>query len=73
LIPVSIDHGGGGQFTKLMDRPQPVDLDDPDLPTGHCNIYRQDDWSSTAYFYLGNPENDLPPLPRVAERTAALE
>ncbi|MBC8103109.1 MAG: DUF2961 domain-containing protein [Cytophagales bacterium] len=31
---------------------------------------RQDDWSSCAYLYLDRPENNLPPLAPVAERTA---
>ncbi|MDX1933817.1 MAG: glycoside hydrolase family 172 protein [Capsulimonadales bacterium] len=33
---------------------------------------RQDDWSSCAYFYLDRPENGLPPLMSVAERTKEL-
>lgn len=33
---------------------------------------RADDWSSTAYFYLDRPQNDLPPLAAVSERTAGL-
>ncbi len=33
---------------------------------------RQDDWSSTAYFYLDRPRNDLPPLEPLAKRLAGL-
>jgi len=33
---------------------------------------RSDDWSSCAYFYLDRPENGLPALAAVAERTAGL-
>jgi hypothetical protein len=33
---------------------------------------REDDWSSTAYFYLDRPENGLPPLAPVAQRTSGL-
>ncbi|MFO7958627.1 MAG: glycoside hydrolase family 172 protein [Candidatus Brocadiia bacterium] len=33
---------------------------------------REDDWSSCAYFYLGRPENGLPELAPVEERTADL-
>lgn len=33
---------------------------------------RADDWSSTAYFYLDRPQNDLPPLAAVSERIAGL-
>jgi hypothetical protein len=33
------------------------------------NFYRSDDVSATAYFYLGTPSNNLPPLQDVAVRT----
>lgn len=33
---------------------------------------RVDDWSSCAYFYLNRPENGLPPLPALGERTVDL-
>jgi hypothetical protein len=33
---------------------------------------RRDDWSSTAYFYLDKPENGLPRLAPVAQRTEGL-
>jgi len=33
---------------------------------------RSDDWSSTAYFYLDRPENGLPRLAPVGERTAGM-
>ena len=33
---------------------------------------REDDWSSCAYFFLDRPENDLPALQSVEERTAGL-
>jgi hypothetical protein len=33
---------------------------------------RTDDWSSCCYFYLDRPENDLPPLAPVADRTKGL-
>jgi hypothetical protein len=35
-------------------------------------LEREDDWSSCAYFYLGNPVNELPPLVPVGLRTEAL-
>jgi hypothetical protein len=31
-----------------------------------------DDWSAVAFFYLDSPENALPPLAAVAERTAGM-
>ena len=70
LIPVSVDAKGGGRFFRLLD--QPTDLKDPSLPEGWCNFYRQDDWSSTAYFYLDRPENGLPALADVKTRIANL-
>ena len=33
---------------------------------------RADDWSSTAYFYLDKPENNLPKLDAVEKRVAGL-
>ena len=69
LIPISIDSGGGDKFTRLLDRPGKLELNDPALPGGHCNFYRRDDWSATAYFYLDQPENGLPALAAVGART----
>ena len=39
---------------------------------GWYNYYRQDDFSSTAYFYYTKPVSDLPDLPKVEVRTAGL-
>lgn len=44
----------------------------PDSETGKGLFERQDDWSSCAYFYLDSPENGLPALAPVQERTAGL-
>jgi hypothetical protein len=33
---------------------------------------RHDDWSSCAYFYLDRPENGLPALADVCQRTVGL-
>lgn len=65
--PVSVSNKS---FHKLMDLPQPVDLNHPDLLKGWTNFYRQDDVSATAYFYLNKPTNDLPQLPEVTKRIA---
>ena len=59
LIPITIDPGDSRPFCALMERPQPVDLADPSLPQGWCNFWRQDDWSSAAYFYLDTPAGVL--------------
>lgn len=49
-----------------------VDLDRPD--TWRTGIFERagDDWASCAWFYLDRPENGLPALAAVAERTAGL-
>jgi hypothetical protein len=70
LIPITIDDGNGRPI-NLLDLPEPVDLLDPALPAGWCNFWRQDDWSAVAYFYLDRPENGLPALAPVGERTVA--
>jgi hypothetical protein len=50
---------------------EPLDMHPPvDAPS---NIFeRTDDWSSCCYFYLDRPENNLPPLAAVTERTSGL-
>lgn len=35
---------------------------DPRHPQGGCHYWREDDVSATVYFYLDQPENNLPPL-----------
>lgn len=73
LIPVSIDPSAGmDPLVRLAEQPQPVELSDPALPDGWTNVWRQDDWSATAYFYLHTPDNGLPPLADAAERRAGL-
>jgi hypothetical protein len=66
LIPVSIQDGQ--IFRGLMDSVPPVDLKNDNLKGGWTNFYRSDDWSSTAYFYLDKPVNDLPELAGVKLR-----
>ncbi|MBN1821669.1 MAG: DUF2961 domain-containing protein [Prolixibacteraceae bacterium] len=61
LIPVSVQ--GGQTFIGLMDSVPPVNLKTAELISGWTNFYRTDDWSSTAYFYLDKPTNNLPDLP----------
>ena len=60
LIPISIQ--GDQIFVGLMDSVPAVDLKNDELIMGWTNFYRKDDWSSTAYFYLDQPENNLPKL-----------
>lgn len=67
MIPVSIQNDD--TFLRLMDMEQPVDLKDENLPDGWTNFYRTDDWSSTAYFYLDKPTNQLPEIQNFEMRT----
>lgn len=65
----------------LMRSPEPIRHAAPGMPVvdwaatpkRYGLFERQDDWSSCAYFYLDRPENDLPALAPVEERTAGLE
>jgi len=59
-------HGLG---RKLRSGDTLYDMEKVDL-SGYGLFERQDDWSSCAWFYLDRPENGLPPLAPVAERTA---
>ncbi len=70
MIPVSIQNEN--KFVGLMDMEQPVDLSSEELIDGWTNFFRSDDWSSTAYFYLDKPENNLPQLQKPALRTYKL-
>ncbi|MCE9590281.1 MAG: DUF2961 domain-containing protein [Planctomycetes bacterium] len=73
LEPVSIaPPSREAPFVKLLELNPGVDLRDPSLPDGWVNFYRRDDWCATAYWYLDSPDNRLPPLASVAERTADL-
>lgn len=71
LIPVTIDAGPNTMIRPLMDLPQPVNV--TTLPeSGWVNFWRQDDWSATAYLYLDQPQQVLPPLQEAADRIAGL-
>lgn len=70
LIPVSVAYRD--QFIRLLELPQPVDLEKHDSPMGAwTNYFRQDDVCAVAYFYLDKAENDLPALAPVEERIIA--
>jgi hypothetical protein len=43
-------------------------LKNDNLMNGWTNFFRSDDWSSTAYFYLNKPVNNLPDLADVEFR-----
>lgn len=69
MIPVAIDEGNGQGMVPLLAGAAPIDVRTLDVAEFGCNFWRQDDWSATAYFYLDQPENGLPPLAPVAART----
>jgi hypothetical protein len=71
VIPVSVDLGKPGAFVALCDGGV-HDLRSEDWAKNWCNFWRQDDWSSTAYFYLDRAENGLSAIGDVAARVAGL-
>ncbi len=71
LIPVTIQNEQG--MVGLMDSVPPVNLKTDKLISGWTNFYRSDDWSSTAYFYLDKPVNQLPELAKTEVRTYKLK
>ena len=72
LMPITVDRGDKG-FVKLLEQKRVPKLTDNDFPDGWVNFFRQDDYCATAYFYLDEPYNDLPKLPPIEVRTAALK
>jgi hypothetical protein len=46
-------------------------LDESSTDMGYC-FYREDDYSSTAYFYYDKPSSELPVLPSCGERVKDL-
>jgi len=70
--PVSLDYDG--KFVKLLEQSPPVDIAKHESPpSAWTNMYRQDDWSAVALFYLDSPENGLEPIANVQARTEGLE
>ena len=67
--PVSV---ANEKFHKLLEMKSPPDLMSADFPQGWTNYYREDDVSSTAYFYLDKPTSKLPPLREVVFRSRGL-
>jgi hypothetical protein len=57
------------EHIRFLDMPNPPDLMSDDFPpSGSTNYYRRDDVSATAYFYLDQPESNLPPIASVEMR-----
>jgi hypothetical protein len=69
LTPVSINTDDA--TIKLFEGKHP-DIFADDFINGWVNFYRREDYCATAYFYLDQPSNGLPPLPAVAVRTQGL-
>jgi hypothetical protein len=67
LDPVSVDDAG--KFTRLKDNPTDLSAF-PDK--AWVNVYRRDDWSAVALFYLDQPVNGLPRLAPVDARVEGL-
>jgi hypothetical protein len=60
-----------GPFHGLLD--QGKTLDDPSVPNGIAMMYRRDDVSAVALFYLDRPENGLPPIAPLEKRIEAIQ
>jgi hypothetical protein len=74
IKPVTLHFVEEDRLVRLLDEPEPVDLDAIDASSPvWCNYYRQDDVCAAAFFYLDKPENGLPPLQPASERIAALD
>lgn len=72
LIPATIDDQHGA--SKSLYHPGKIlNLSDTTLPEGYIMFYRSDDVSSTAYFYLDKPTDELPALQKVTIRTYKLK
>ncbi len=72
MRPVTMDVAG--KITKLNESGQPVQLEKLEAPDdAWVNVYRRDDWSAVALFYLDSPENGLPPLAPAEKRVEALK
>ena len=58
---------------RLLDEHKSLKLDDKEFPDTYVNFYRSDDVCATAYFYLDQPESNLPELPPVELRLKNLK
>jgi len=72
IQPISVNTPDGG-FTKLLERDPVPKITDKDFPEGWVNYYREDDYCSTALFYLKSPTNNLPPLAPLEKRIEGIK
>jgi hypothetical protein len=68
-VPVEITSCDNGNIEYLYGKGFVLD---PQSPPGGYNYFREDDFSSTAYFYYNKPAAGLPALPPLAARIAGL-
>lgn len=66
IRPVTIDDDG--KLTKLLESPASSLDQHPAPDKAWVNVYRRDDWSAVALFYLDAPENGLAPLADIKQR-----
>ena len=71
LKPVAIPVGN--KYYKLQEEGVISDINDPFYKGGFVIFYRIDDYSSTSYFYLDKPSNNLPALQEVSVRISRLK
>lgn len=71
IKPVSVQTDT--EFFGLFESDPPRDIRKDSLPGGWTNMYRRDDVSAVALFYLNRPENGLPPIAPLAARTEGLK
>lgn len=70
LIPVTVS---GDKFHKLLEMNPVPDINSKSFPQGWTNYYREDDVSSTAYFYLDQPVNGLGEIASLSQRISGME
>ena len=69
IQPTSVQ--GNGFYHGFLDEGRTIE--DPDLPPGVAIMYRRDDVSAVALFYLDRPQNELPGIAPLAARVEAIE
>ncbi len=73
--PATINYGEGWETRiRLLDMDPVPDLYDKSFPEDSASVhYRIDDYSAVAFFYLDSPENGLPTIAGLKERTVGIE
>jgi len=73
--PATINYGEGWETRiRLLDMDPVPDLYDKSFPEDSASVhYRVDDYSAVAFFYLDSPDNGLPTIAGLKERTVGIE